>query len=542
MIGFERAGLFVLLILVPPILWWLHRRREIPHHHEVSSLLLWRRVFDDPALSAPRRPRVLPLVLEGLAAAALITAAAGPYLKTPGATGVSVTVLIDRRPGMGATRAGGGVTRLAVAIDRLEAWLAGLPPGTRLRVLTVPPTSGSGSVFSRGDSRLGTWLRAIEPARHPGDFQAAVEGLTAFSGLRMVVTDEKAPTEEEGPSGLFWLSVGEAGENAGIVWARVLPPEDAGPGRRLSVGVLNGGSRPASRRLDIATADRTAALARIRLDPGRVWHRDDLSIPAWAAARPFTIRLISSGAPDQLGADDVVSFRPEPGREIALVSGESVPTEVLAALGALGTDVVQVREANAIGKRPTLYWKTLPPADAAPPFLLVATVGRFGGLRFGPAYRPLDLVPGEGWTEVSGVQPYPRRVVNALEVDIEGATSWVVELYATTSRGARIPLVLRHDPDEVTVLAFDPVRDAPAWPKAESFPALFYRAFGQSGESHSVHGLLSAADTELGKTRSDPAPPPETVPKSGEEERHALHAWVLVLALTALAVIWLLEV
>jgi hypothetical protein len=542
MIGFERAGLFVLLLLVPPILWWLHRRRRVPHHDVVSSLLLWRRVFDDPTLATPRRPRVLPLVLEGLAAAALITAAAGPCLKTPGAAGVSVTVLIDRRPGMGATSAGAGETRLAVAVDRLEAWLAGLPPGTRLRVLTVPPTSGSGSVFARGDSMLSAFLRAIEPARHTDDFQAAVAGLSAFSGLRMVVTDENAPPREEGSSGLFWLSVGEAGENAGIVWARVRPPEEAGPGRRLSVGVLNGGSRPVSCRLDLATADRSAPLARIRLDPGRLWDRDDLEIPDWAATRPFSVRLSSDRGPDRLGADDVVAFRPEPGREIALVSAESVPTEVLAALGALGTEVVQVSEANAIGNRPTLFWKTLPPADTAPPFLLVATEGRFGGLRFGSGYRPIDLVSGEGWTEVSGVQPYPRRVVHALEVDIEGSANWVVEQYATNARGARIPLVLRREPGHVTVLAFDPVQDAPAWPKAESFPALFYRAFGQSGESHSVHGLLSAADTELGKTRSDPAPPPEALPKAGQDERRALHAWVLVLALTALAVIWLLEV
>jgi hypothetical protein len=542
MIGFERAGLFLLLLLVPPLLWWLHRRRSEPRRAVVSSLLLWRRVFDDAAIPVAHRRRLLELVLEGLASVALIAAAAGPYHETTAAHPVSVTALIDRRPGMGATVTPGGPSRLAVATARLQAWLADLPPDTRIRVLTVPAAPGSDSVFRLGDGALGSWLGAIGPAREPADFLGAVASLSAFPGIRIVVTDDSPLQGTESASGLFWLAVGRDGENAGIIWAQVRSGEGAGSGPILSIGVLNGGSRPVSRRLTIATTDRTAELARIRLDPGTVWGRDDLTIPAWAAPRPFSVRLDRGDAPDQLSADDVVTFRPEPGRELAVVSRESVPGEVLIALGALGAEVVRAGEARASEKRPTLFWKVLPPPETASPFLLVATEGRFEGLRFGPGYRPLELSPGEAWTEVGGVGPYPRRVTNALEVHREGRTNWVVELYAQTPGGGRIPLVLRRVAPAAIVLAFDPVQDAAGWPKAESFPAFFYHALGQSGEAHSARGLLSAADTALGRKRIDPAPAAATVTGPLESERRALHAWFLAFALVALTGIWLLEV
>jgi len=531
MIGLERPAMAALIPGVLGLLWWFHRARRAPRPRVVSSLLLWRRVAAEIAAASHRRMPGLLLLLECFAGTALVLAAAGPFRVRERPAAPAVSILVDRRPAMGATGSGGR-SRLAEGTEALLTWLEPLPAGTRVRVAAVPPTTDGTREFTAGEAALGAWLRDLQPAARGDDLEAAVGVLSSLPGQRLVVTDSGRPT---GPwaRGVEWLGVGAPGTNAGLVWARV--PAAAAGDLRLDVGVLNGGTRAISRPLVLEIGSTRSTLATVNLAPGEVWSGDAIPLPPGAAGRMGVIRLAGR---DDLAADDAVVLRPRPAREVRLVAEEAVPAAVQRVVQALGAETVLVAPGAAPPGGPAVYWKVFPPAATSAPLVLVTREGSWGGIRFGPVYRPVALARGDGWSEVGGRAPYPDAVTEAFAADSDD--TWIVDLLGRDAAGAAHPVVLRRA--GANVLAFDPVRDAPGWPEEDSFPAFFYRALGQAGERFAAEGLLSAADTTLGTDTSRPPPPAGDRGAAGSFSRESLAGWLVMLALIALLGIYRLEV
>ncbi|MBN2490784.1 MAG: BatA domain-containing protein [Planctomycetes bacterium] len=531
MIGLERLALLGLIPVVPAVLWWLERARRRPRPHPVASLLLWRRVAAAGTASRRGVPALL-LLLECLAGVALVVAAAGPFRVRPAPAAPAVSILVDRQPGMAAPGVHGR-PRLVEGIEAVAAWLEPLPAGTRVRVLSVPAAPGGTREFEVGDRALAAWLEGLGPAVRGADLDDGVGALASLPGRRLVVTDRPRPASAVARN-VDWLGVGAPGTNAGLVWGGA--EASAGGPIGLRVGVLNGGTRAIRRPLVLEAGSSVTTVAVVTLGPGEVWSERDIAVPGGASGEVLVLRLQGG---DDLAADDAVRFRPRPAGEVALVAEEAVPAAVQRAVRALGAEAVRVAPA-AVGaiERPAVYWKVLPRADTAAPLVLVACPGDWNGIRFGGSYAPAGLERGEGWSEVGGRAPYPEAVSRALAVT--AGDDWTVELRGRDPGREALPVVLRRG--AAHVLAFDPVGEAPGWPARESFPAFFYRALGQVGETFEVEGLLSAADTTLGTDTSRPPPAAAGAPELPPTETEPLGGWLVVLALLALLGIGRLEV
>ena len=174
MIGLERPLLLGLLGVIVPWLWFLERRLRRRRQTTVSSLQIWRRVLATAEAPVRKRRITSRLLLAMAASVGMVGAAVGPYCD-PG-TGLSreLTVLIDRRPGMGA-RGTDGRTRLAVGIATLLQGLEQQPSPVRIRLLTVPAmpavclpcrreTSGASLMSRSGRCNFDPWPRQRDRA------------------------------------------------------------------------------------------------------------------------------------------------------------------------------------------------------------------------------------------------------------------------------------------------------------------------------------------------------------------------------------------
>lgn len=556
MIGFERPEALLACLVVGPLLWWWHRRQRRPRAARVSSLLIWERAGVATETTARQQPAWL-LLLEVAAALALILAAAGPYRALRTSDLSWLTVLVDRRPGMGAVDREGR-SRLARARDALREHLNTYPAGTKVRLLTVPPAPGGTPVFTLGTAAAATELDRLAVATLSADFDAAVADLESHGGRRLVVTDEPLPAEGNRPGAVAWLSVGAPGCNVGLIWARVVRSKDGA--RQLSVGVMNGGTEAAVARVALQPRDRRPDAVSVPLAPGEVRALPAFDLEGGPAGRSARVVL---QAGDALAADDVILIRPTTRGAVSLVAAEPVPPAVHAALAALGSGVVELGAGDAAPAAPALYWKVTPPAGARPPWVWVGCEGIAAGLRLGPGYRPTAVVAAPDAVTVGGVETIPRRVVRALRVAAEPpgleppgsktagsktagleTAGWRVQLHGLDPSGRRVPLVLARA-DGATVLAFDPLHDAPGWSSEPSFPAFFYAALGRATVGVAVEGLLSPADTRLGATAASPPasspPSPSPVVAAGEQQE-SLAVWLLLAAALALVGICLLEV
>ena len=353
----------------------------------------------------------------------------------------------------------------------------------------------------------------------------------------MVVTDEPPPAEaalrERFPLAIRGRA--RTSDNLGFVWAQAVPTEEGERRVELSLGILNGGARFVTRKLFAQAGRREVELAVVHVAPGAVWIGDRVPVPLEFVGQPFAIRLDGS---DQLAVDDQVWFRPVVAPEIFVVSTGPVPVAVTRAVHALGARPVHTNPERALNHGPAVFWKCWPPPGVRPSCLVVAPAqGAWETMRSGPDYSPQALRQGPGWSEVGGVAPYPTQVSRARR--IQGYRDWTVALNGVDFTGEESPLILHRD--GITVLAFDPVQEAGAFPEQDAFPALFFRAIGRAGESYVVEGLLQAEETRLGRVPTSWPLDAELPSKRRPGPRESWGAWFLLAALMALVGIYRLD-
>lgn len=166
-------GVGLLGLLIPVIAMYLLKRRR--EEVEVSSTFLWERVVQDIEANAPwqRLRRNLLLLLQLLTLLLLIGAVARPFLRTAGASGQSLIVILDGSASMGASDAEGG-SRLDAARRETLRLLDSLPPDGRMTLIRA----GSGAEVLAAGTRdrvaVEQALAALAPTAADSDISAAL--------------------------------------------------------------------------------------------------------------------------------------------------------------------------------------------------------------------------------------------------------------------------------------------------------------------------------------------------------------------------------
>lgn len=530
------APAFLWLLAALPLVVLLHFLRSRTRRVEVSALFLWERARQ----VAERRRRFSPtwsLLLQLLAVAFAALALSQPDLRLEGPP--DLVVVLDASASMAAidpegarlTRAREAVERLASEAGRVALVRAGNEPR-----LVLP--------FSDDGAALTAALEAFTPADRDVDLERALalaHDLARASGEHearvALVSDEPGPPR----AGVLRVDVGGSGVNVGIVGfdlgiqqAFVAVASNARGPRSAAIELWHEGVRLAATELLIPAGDQASATFPLDVSAGVVEARlvglpaDDalaLDDVAYAGQRPLDV-LIDS---------DIESVR----RALAAVPG--VATR-LTGLARSAPGDVRVLTGVALDDLPAGDVILFPDPTAAPDFVTVRTWDRAD-----PLLRFVDL----------------REVVVGLPAERASLPSGDEPDWTVLARSADLTPLLRWRDDErgrVLQFLFHPNQTDMIFRPA--FPTLFANAIerfrgearvplgatGDAGEPITTPGpvviagrsatasLLSLQQTRLPGAGEDDVDVAE--PLLSVERPTPLAAWLLALALLALAAEW----
>ncbi|MBA3532299.1 MAG: VWA domain-containing protein [Ardenticatenales bacterium] len=265
-------GLLGLLLLAPVIAMYLLKRRR--EEVLVSSVYLWEQVVQDIEANAPwqRLRRNLLLLLQLLFLLLATFGLARPFLKTAGATGQSLILVIDSSISMGAEDGGQG-TRLETARAEALRLMEGLPDNGRVTVIRA----GDGADIMAANSDDLVAVRAalaeIEPLASDSDLGPALT-LAAAAAARqadseIVILSDGAvqlpPTlAVERP--VRFVPIGSDANNQAISALNLSPREG---GYDLFVQVTNYGPVNAERRLVVTLDDEPFTASDLAIPAGQ---------------------------------------------------------------------------------------------------------------------------------------------------------------------------------------------------------------------------------------------------------------------------------
>ncbi|MCZ7571752.1 MAG: VWA domain-containing protein [Ardenticatenaceae bacterium] len=313
-------GLGLLALLAPIIAMYLLKRRR--EEVVVSSTYLWERVVQDIEANTPwqRLRRNLLLLLQVLFVLLLVLAAARPFLRTAGAAGRSLILIVDSSVSMAAIDGQGG-SRLEAARREALRLTDGLPPDGRATVIRAGAGAEVLVAATRDRVAVEQALASIRPVAADSDLSAALNLAAAVAARQpeseiVLLSDGAvtAPTRVALEGRLRYVSVGQSGDNQAIS-ALTLQPQ--GKGYALFVQVTNYAQAPASRRLTITAGEAPYAAFDLDLQPGQRAERVVGDLPATT-----TQVRASLGGQDLLAADDVAWAVPPPSgtRSVRLVT------------------------------------------------------------------------------------------------------------------------------------------------------------------------------------------------------------------------------
>ncbi|HKY06920.1 MAG TPA: VWA domain-containing protein, partial [Candidatus Binatia bacterium] len=181
------SALFLLAGAIPLILF-LHSLKPRGHQVRTTTFFLWERVLKEQPLGTRLgwllRKNLL-LILQLLAAAALIAALADPALRYFGWTSGDIVAVIDLSASMKAKE--GGVSRFDAARQQWLALIDGLGSGQKMMVIGAASQPRLVRPFTSDRRQLGELARALEPTDAPGAVKDAI--LFAHGFLKRGSTD-----------------------------------------------------------------------------------------------------------------------------------------------------------------------------------------------------------------------------------------------------------------------------------------------------------------------------------------------------------------
>ncbi len=343
MFGFA-AGFFVLLAAVPLVVYYFFSKehRDLP----VPSLIFWRELLEGrPPTFARRLVRFVRQPLFWIQLAILCAVCILLVEPIAGVQGRLVVYILDTSASMGTKEKDGA--RLDIARRRILSALDLLPPEHPVALISVGHVARLASGPEDGRALLRSRLADLVPSSVPTRLESAAH-LLRFIEARMplarahVFTDRHPPAEGKIPSIVEWSTVGETGDNRGIVAVRIDSNLVSEAKRRVRAWVLNASNEDR----DVVLSRHPAAIAGPEAVPSSAAEPPRARIAAGATAElafdlpaafhgPLTLYLTGD---DALAADDraIVAFPSGRGAklEVALVS-DGPPSRRLAGLGRL---------------------------------------------------------------------------------------------------------------------------------------------------------------------------------------------------------------
>ncbi len=296
-------GLLGLALLAPVIAMYLLKRRR--DEVVVSSIFLWEQVVQDIEANAPwqKLRRNLLLLLQLLFLLAAIFGLARPFVRTAGAAGQSLILVLDSSISMGARDTEAG-TRLDAARAEALRLMEGLPDDGQVTVIRAG--DGADLLAANTDDRVAVRnaLAALEPLARNSDLTPALT-LAAAAAARqadseIVILSDGAvqlPNSLAVDRPVRYVPLGSGQDNQAISALNLTPRSG---GYDLFVQVTNFGASDVERRLVVEV-------------DGESFTASDLAIPAGQQTSKilpiertdaFTVRA-SLGSEDLLGGDDV---------------------------------------------------------------------------------------------------------------------------------------------------------------------------------------------------------------------------------------------
>jgi len=305
------AALWFLAVL--PVIVLLHLLRARRHQVRISSVLLWQRAREDVHAHAPLRrvQRSLLLLLQLLAASALILALARPGVMWPSAGGQATVLVIDVSVRMQATDV--APSRFEAARAEAAAEIA-RSHGPVMLVRAGPQPSAVTGFVSRAAARDA--LASLVVTDAPSQLDRAVTfalGQRADGGRpRVVVFSDHVATESPN---VEYRVVGQSDRNVAITAVRVEPTPGgmeaivqvhnaSKTAARVPLTVSLDGNQILSRVVDLPPATTVAIPApvrghgvlRARIDPHDVLSADDTG---YAVIGEAPMRVLMIGARDR---------------------------------------------------------------------------------------------------------------------------------------------------------------------------------------------------------------------------------------------------
>jgi Ca-activated chloride channel family protein len=423
------AGVFGLAIPAVVALYFLRvRRRPVP----VSSTLLWRRMLKDRQANVPwQRLRFSwLLLLQVLAAAALVLALMRPAAGAPAPLAAHTIVMVDTSATMQATDV--HPSRFAVAKAKAQALISRLGPQDRMTLMDLSSNPRVLADTVGNKAPLRSALDALTTNDGGADLQQAFALAASVSGsgtdtqvilLSDGITDPLEAAVEL-PFRLLYQPIGASPENLAIT---ALSAEPGSSGQVGFLHVQNFGRERHSTEVDFSVDGRLADARSVTLGPGS---GQDLIFPLPAGARQLSATLSPH---DAFALDDSAwaVVRPAGGYRALLVTGGDVfLQQALSLVPGVSLSVVT----------PTAY-PAQPPADlyvfdkflpavlpSAPVLLIDPPSGAAGPI--GDAFAPGPLQPA-----------IPNTGPNPLLADVSLAGVHVAVAHDLTRSGFGQPLI-----------------------------------------------------------------------------------------------------
>ncbi len=485
------SALLLLLAAVPAILI-LHSLRPKGVRLRTTALFLWERVLKERQTGrwlGRLLKKNLPLVLQLLAAAALIAALADPFLARPGAPAASTVVVLDQSASMKAKGRSG--SRFDDARAELVRLIDAMASGGEMMIIGAGPRPEVISAWTGDRARLRALARSVRATDGPSPVKDAVLFAQTFlkrAGRVVVVSDGAFEGAEEIPWGSAHLSlvqVGEGGENIGIVGLELRRLSGPADRYQAMVAVKNYSSRRVRAPLVLTMAGKTwseetidvgAGESRVliypyegdlperleaRLDVADDFPTDNRAYLALGSARPLSVLYAGKGSPylEHLFASvpylKVTRAERVTGESLRLSSGRDLRPD--AASGARRFDVV-------------ILDGVAPPRLAEGNFILINAAPAPLAAR-GKIFRPRLLPASERHPLARGLGFDGLRIKEALR-------------FAAPARGASIlaesregPLIFAVEQPKLKALVIGFDLSASDLPWRVAFPVLFANAF-----------------------------------------------------------------
>ncbi|MDZ4861455.1 MAG: BatA and WFA domain-containing protein [Candidatus Hydrogenedentes bacterium] len=515
--------------LAPPYLWFLAivpiivllyllklRRTQVV----IASTLLWMKTLEDLTANAPfqRLRKNLLLLLQIIIALLIAFALARPFIKTQGAAGQNLCVLIDRSASM-QTREG-EQTRLDLAKQQAVEMVNAMQRGDKMMVLSFAENSDVLCELTEDRSRLRGAIASIEPSDtatrlRDAFFVAHSLRLTVADLHAVVISDgnihdlaeigprefgqsrEVADQSTEARSrgyDLSFLQVGSTNNNVGITeFSKREPVPGASGEQQALVAVQNAGAEMSAVTVTLSFNDQPLAVEGVEIAPGEtrelvfahpelgegilkaVLDSDDALMvdnTAWLSLRPAAkLRVLLVAQPDATGTYFLQRvLAPDPRVELSTIA--------------------PVNYTPTAGYDLTVFYDHAP--DALPE----------GTLLFIKALPPIEGLVSEGTIEnppvvaVDAEHPLMRFNLNPANVGIQSAVKAVLpegsRPVVSTTGGALIADVSRGG-QQIVWIAFD-LTDSD-WPLNLSFPLFFQNVLAWAPRS----ALASESSVDAGR-------------------------------------------